>query len=123
MGPRITRSSYRWMRFESGGEMWQCEHPLSSSANATIVPKRLASIHLCHVIAGHGHGWGIARDLSGRYYAIDTGICADPKKLTYAYRAHSMRPAMNQGAVIVIDGVPLLLSPDNVGLYARTKGW
>jgi len=123
MGPNITHSPYRWFRFRSGGEMWQAEHPANASVNATIVPKKLASIHLCHVVAGHGHEWGIARDVSGQFYAIDTGICADPEKLAYAYQTHSTRPAMNQGAALVLDGVPLLLSRDNIGMYSKMKGW
>ncbi len=65
--PRIRHSAYRWMRFESGGETWQAEHPISGGINATIVPKRLAPIHLIPTIAGHGPERGMTRDVSGRF--------------------------------------------------------
>lgn len=110
-------SDYHWCRLASAGQVFQIEHPKSTSVNATFVPKKLCSKYLCHVIGTHGHNWGETRDPSGRYYAIDSGICADPLRLGYTQVIHNTRPLQVQGAVIVKDGVPLLLNPDKLKIY------
>ena len=106
-----------WFTLESGGESFYVEHPRNTSVSQTLVPARLAAKYHTHVIAGHGHLWGQGRDVSGRYWAIDAGICADPERLEYYQMQHTVRPAMQQGAVIVRGGVPVLLSPGNIALY------
>jgi len=97
------------------------DSPKNYSINATIVPKKLASKYLCHIIAGHGHTWGIVRDVSDTFWAIDAGLCADPDRLAYITKVHTTNPKPVQGAVMVIDGVPILLSPDNIGFYERMR--
>jgi len=114
---RFFTSDYHWCRLISGGETWQIEHPKSASINATFVPKRLATKFGCHVIGAHGHTWGMTHDDSGRYWAIDSGICADPLRLGYTQLVHNTRPIQMQGAVLVIDGVPLLVDPKTIGMY------
>ena len=110
-------SDYHWCRLTSGGVPWQIEHPKNASVNATIVPKALAAKYGCHVIGTHGHTWGMTRDVSGRYFAVDSGICADPLRLGYTQLIHNTRPLQQQGAVIVQDGLPLLVSPQTMALY------
>ena len=106
-----------WFTLESGGESFYVEPPRNVSVSQTLVPARLAAKYHTHVIAGHGHLWGQGRDVSGRYWAIDAGICADPARLEYYVSQHNVRPAMQRGAVIVKGGVPVLLSPANIALY------
>lgn len=118
---KVHLSAYHWYRLDSVGEVYQFEHPVNTSVHATLVPKKLAAKYGCHVVAGHGHGWGISRDDSGRYWAIDAGICADPLRLAYAQVMHNTRPTMCQGAVVVRDGVPVLLSPNNISLYEQMR--
>lgn len=110
-------SDYYWCRLRSGGTLYHVEHPRSYSQNPTVVPRKLASVYRCSVIGAHGHAWGMARDASGRDWAIDSGICADPLRLAYKAQRHDAKPALYQGAVIVIDGYPVLLGPDNIGFY------
>lgn len=110
-------SDYHWCRLSSGGVDWQVEHPKSASVNATFVPKRLASKFGCNIVGAHGHTWGMTRDDSGRYWAIDSGICADPERLGYTQLVHNLRPRQMQGAVLVLDGLPLLVSPQTIGMY------
>ena len=116
-GERVTVSDYHWFRLVSGDETYLIEHPRNASMHATIVPKALCAKFGCNVVAGHGHQWGITRDVSGRYWAVDAGICADPRRLRYAEMEHSTRPVMLQGAVIVKEGLPVLLCPQNIGFY------
>ena len=108
-----------WFTLESGGERYMCVHPRNASVAQTMVPARLAAKYQMHVIAGHGHLWGQGRDVSGRYWAIDAGMCADPLRLEYYQMQPTIRPAMCQGAVIVRGGIPYLLSPYNIAGYER----
>lgn len=106
-----------WFTLVSGGETFYVEHPRNASINQTVVPAKLAAKYHKHVIAGHGHLWGQGRDVSGQFWAIDSGICADPERIEYYQMQHTTRPAMQQGAVIVRNGIPILLSPHNIAAF------
>jgi len=114
-------SDWFWCELASGGVKYHVEHPKNASINAGIVPAKLASKYLCSTIGTHGHVWGMRRDVSGQYWAIDSGVCADPELLTYTTMHHSTRPVVYQGAVIVRDGVSILLGPDNMRFYESMK--
>jgi hypothetical protein len=115
----VQATDYHWFELESGGQTFYVEHPKNASVIAGRVPTRLAEKLGCHVIAGHGHVWGMTRDSSGRYWCIDAGVCCDPLKLAYTQKVHSTRPQVYQGAVIVTDGVPILLGPDNIAFFEQ----
>jgi hypothetical protein len=117
--PRVTITDYHWFELISAGQAFYVEHPKNASIHATIVPKKLCAKFHKHVVAGHGHTWGMAQDDSGQYWAIDAGICADDSKIAYAQQVHSTRPAMQRGAVMILDGVPVLLSPRNMAIYEK----
>lgn len=114
-------SDWFWCTLTSGGAQYHVEHPKNTSINAGIVPAKLASAYLKSTIGTHGHVWGMRRDVSGKYWAIDSGVCADPDLLLYTTMRHSTRPIVYQGAVIVRDSVPILLSPDNMTFYETMK--
>jgi hypothetical protein len=114
---KVTTTRFHWFRVVSGGEVYQVEHPRNTSTHASVIPAKLCAKFGCHVIAGHGHTWGMTRDDSGRYWAIDSGICADPRRLEFGQIEHNTRPVQMQGAVIIKGGVPILLCPENIGLY------
>lgn len=118
-GTHTEVTDYHWFELISGGEKYYIEHPKNASINATVVPKKLASKYLCHVVAGHGHLWGITRDPSNSFWCIDSGVCADPERLAYTRKVHSTRPKEVQDAVLILDGIPILLSPDNIQWYER----
>lgn len=117
--PRVVTTPDHWLELRSMAQTYHVVHPRNLSAHATLVPKKLASKYLCHVIAGHGHTWGMARDDSDHFWCIDSGVCLDPQRLDYVQREHSTRAMVQQGAVIVKDGVPVLLSPHNVAFYEK----
>ena len=118
---RTTFTRSHWFTLESGGERFMVAHPKNASVSQTMVPAKLAAKYQTHVVAGHGHLWGQGRDVSGRYWAIDAGICADPARLEYYQMEPTTRPAMQQGAVIIKDGVPYLLSPANIAGYEALR--
>jgi len=112
-------SDYFWCDLVSGGRKFRIEHPKNTSINAGVVPAKLAAKYRCSVIGAHGHVWGMSRDVSGRDWAIDSGVCCDPDRVAYVSQRHNTRPALYRGAVIVTDGIPLLLGPDNIRFYER----
>ena len=118
-GTKTEITDYHWFELISGGERYYVEHPKNASVHAMIVPKHLASKYLCHIIAGHGHTWGMTRDASDTFWCIDSGICADPERLAYTHKVHTTRPKEVQGAVLVLDGIPVLVAPHNIAFYER----
>ena len=117
----VTVSDYHYSILVSNGVEYQVEHPKNASSIATRVPTKLAEKYHRHIIAGHGHLWGQARDVSGEYWGIDAGICADPMRLAYNAKTHNTRPMMNQGAAMVLDGIPMLLEPAKRALVDRLE--
>ena len=114
-------SDYHWCNLTSGDTEYMLTHPRNTSIHATLIPKKLCAKYNKSVIAHHGHTWGMTRDDSNRHWAIDSGICADPERLAYAQLVQNTRPKMMRGAVIVEGGIPLLLSPQNVAMFANMK--
>lgn len=118
---RTTFTRAFWFWLDSGDERFMCVHPRNVSVSQVSVPARLSAKYNCHVIAGHGHLWGQGRDVSGRHWAIDAGMCADPRRLEYYQMQPSTRPAMCQGACIVRAGIPYLLSPHNIAGFEALR--
>jgi hypothetical protein len=115
--PNVTVTDYHWFELLSGGREWYIEHPKNASVNSGVVPAKLCAKYHKNVAAGHGHRWGITMDVSGTWYGVDVGVCADPPRMAYITKVHSTRPAVCQGALLVEGGIPLLLSPDNIVAY------
>ena len=112
----VTVSDYHWTLLISNGIEFQVEHPKNISTIHGRVPAQLAAKYHRHILAGHGHLWGEAKDVSGQYWALDVGVCCDPERLAYNAKVHNTRPMMNQGAAMVLRGVPWLLEPAKRGL-------
>lgn len=118
---KVTFTRSHWFTVESGGETFMVTHPKNTSVNQTVVPAKLAAKYHMHAIAGHGHLWGQGRDVSGLYWAIDLGICADVRRLEYYVEQPTIRPVMQQGACIIKGGVPYLLSPHNIAGFESLR--
>lgn len=117
--PNTITTNKTWFVLESGGETFRVCHPGNYSRNPTWIASRLASKYRFSVIGGHDHLWGQARDVSNGWWAIDAGCCLDPKRVTYLEDQMTTFPQPVQGAVIVIDGTPILLGEQNIGLYEK----
>lgn len=86
----------------------RCTHPKSYSRIAARVGTALASKHQQHMVVGHDHQIGYARDVSSGFTVVHTGLMADPRRLAYANTADSTAPMMSAGFAI-LDGEVLYL--------------
>jgi hypothetical protein len=117
--PCVTTTNKTWFELRSGGHSFRVCHPGNYSRNPTWVASRLASKYRCSVIGGHDHLWGQTRDVSNGWWAIDAGCCLDPQRVTYLEDQMTTFPQPVQGAVIVIDGTPILLGEQNIAMYEK----
>lgn len=85
---------------------FRLEHPRSSGRTAAI--DLCAQFHT-NIIMGHSHRWAVNRDLSGKYWAIQSGHCVDETRLAYVMQRSAKRDAHCLGSVIVRDGIPWVL--------------
>jgi predicted phosphodiesterase len=95
------------------GAGWLVAHP----GNYSVVPGKpayeLAAKHQKHVLIGHTHKLTLTRDLSGRHWAVEGGMMADPRLFAYTHAELRKFPYHQQGAVILTaDEKPVLLSPE-----------
>jgi len=101
---------------DKNGTEWRITHPRNASVIHGRVPERLALKYQQNIVSGHGHLAGWSPDDSGKFLCIDAGVCCDPLKLDYTQERDSIRPRMNEGAVILkeFDGViyPYHIMPD-----------
>jgi hypothetical protein len=81
--------------------------------------RALCSKYLTHVVGAHDHLCAVTKDVSGRYWAVDTGMCAHHRLLDYIENESSNNPQMVQGACLVMDGVPVSVTPDSIALYEQ----
>ena len=119
--PNILTTRRQWFWLDSGGQRYRVVHPRNYSRNPPSNSVRLCAKYRTHIIAGHSHHWGMAYDVSGQSIAIDAGMCAAERLLDYVQEETANNPRMVQGAVIVRDGIPYLLSPDNIGGYESLR--
>jgi phage tail protein X len=111
--PSLIVSDYHWCTIRSGGEKWRISHPRNAHMVPCSVARRLVVKHNCHVAAGHDHVCGMVLTEDSRHWAISTGTCVMPKKLDYVTLIDNTRWKVAQGALIIRDGYPELLTPDN----------
>jgi len=86
------------------------EHP-KGAAESTA--QGLAAKFQSHIIMCHSHALDFSWDISGKYFAIQTGCCVDENRLPYAAQRHTTKRQHKLGATIVKDGYPFLLHVDS----------
>ena len=111
--PNLIVSDYHWCTLRSGGQNWRISHPKNAHMTPCSVATKLVAKRNCHVAVGHDHVCGQIRTMNGRHWAISTGVCLMPQKLDYTSLVDNTRWEIAQGALIVQDGYPELLTPDN----------
>ena len=97
---------YYYTVLETEKGTFRLEHPRNAGRTAAI---DLVAQYHCNIIMGHSHRWAVNRDLSGKYWAIQSGHCVDEERLAYVMQRSAKRDAHCLGAVIVRGGIPWVL--------------
>jgi len=95
-------TDYYWCEVKLGGEKWRISHPRNTSVIHGRIPQRLCEKFHANIASGHGHLSGMTPDYSNEFTACDIGITCDPLRLDYYAQRDSIRPAMCQGALILM---------------------
>jgi hypothetical protein len=101
---KIAPYYYTMLDTERGA--FRITHP--RGAGRTTAQDLCAQFH-CHVIMGHSHRWAVNKDVSGDFWAIQTGHCVDENRLAYVMQRDAKRDAHCLGATIIRGGVPWVL--------------
>ncbi len=113
----VTATNRQWFTLKSGGQDYIVAHPGNYSRVPGSVATKLASKYRANVIAGHTHLWAQTRDVSNGWWVIDGGCCLDAERVGYLSDRLTTNPRPVLGAVIVRQGVPVLLGEHNIALY------
>lgn len=113
----ITATNRQWFTLRSKGVEFIVAHPGNYSRIPGSVASKLASKYRTNVIAGHTHLWAQTRDVSNGWWVIDAGCCLDAERVGYLSDRLTTNPRAVLGAVIVKDGVPILLGEQNIDFY------
>lgn len=97
---------YYYTILETEAGLFRLEHPRNAGRTAAI---DLCAQYHCNIIMGHSHRWAVNRDLSGKYWAIQSGHCVDETRLAYVMQRSAKRDAHCLGAVIIRGGHPWVL--------------
>lgn len=113
----VTTTNRQWFTLRSGGQSYIVAHPGNYSRIPGSVAAKLAGKYRSNVIAGHTHLWAQTRDPSNGWWVIDGGCCLDSARVGYLSDRLTTNPHSVLGAVIVRQGVPVLLGEHNIALY------
>lgn len=97
---------YYYTLLETERGLFRVEHP---RASARTTAQDLCAQYHCNIIMGHSHRWAVNRDVSGDFWAIQSGHCVDEERLAYVMQRSAKRDAHCLGATIVRGGVPWVL--------------
>ena len=86
---------------------WYICHPDFYSVIPLSVSRTLSSKYQMNVICGHMHRLAIGKDISGKFYCIESGGLFDPGKLEYLKKT-TKNPIQTSGYVIIEDNKPEL---------------
>ena len=100
-------TSQYWAVIKSGGVEWLVEHPINLAKGSS---KKLVSKFLQNVIMLHNHHLSVVSDPSGRYLAIEPGMCCDETRMAYVQQRHNTADRHINGAVIIKAGKPILIN-------------
>jgi hypothetical protein len=113
----VTATNRQWFTLRSKGVEFVIAHPGNYSRIPGSVASKLASKYRTNVIAGHTHLWAQTRDVSNGWWVIDGGCCLDAQRVGYLSDRMTTNPNSVLGAVIVRQGVPVLLGEHNIRFY------
>jgi hypothetical protein len=82
---------------------WYICHPNIYSTVPLSLPRILSSKYQMNVICGHLHRLAIGKDISNKFYCIESGGLFDSNKLEYLCKT-TKNPVQTSGYVIIEDG-------------------
>jgi predicted phosphodiesterase len=118
----IKFSQYSRCVLNPGPEQWFIVHQKEYRRIALSVARDLFQVHLCNIVAAHGHHQALGKDRSGRYWLVEGGSGRDPNRTLYKNVRDTTHPAWNLGFTVILDGEPLLLNKGNAHLYLENFG-
>ena len=95
----------------SGNERWRITHQNSYSKIKGRTANVLAQKHQSNIISHHEHHVAIMRDDFDYQTIVNNGGLHDHEKMAYVSQFDSNRPIMNNGFVMLRNGVPQLFTP------------
>jgi len=104
--PRWKIAPYYYTKINTEKGLFRAEHPRPAGRTAA---QDLAAQYHCNIIMGHSHRWAVNRDVSGDFWAIQSGHCVDEERLAYVMQRSAKRDAHCLGAVIIRGGIPWVL--------------
>lgn len=107
---KVHISPYYYCEIISGSAKWRVTHPKSSGKGDA---RWYASKYLVNTIMCHNHQLIMQKDRSGTYWAIETGMMVDERRLPYVSQRDTKADMHLLGATFIIDGKPFLLYEDS----------
>ena len=109
-------TDFEWVELRYKEDVWRITHPRRGRSTPLSFGRQLASKKQCNVVVAHQHLLAQGHDASGKFWCIDSGMCADPSRIPYALKTDGTSSEMQQGCVVLY-GVkdklqPYLLYPD-----------
>lgn len=109
--------------YARGGDIsWLICHPKNYSLNRLIVTGEIALKYQMNVIGFHEHHLALGWDRYARYCIINGGCIVDPAKLAYVSLDPSKAPVMQNGFVLLRDGIPTLFGDSPVTDWSKYDG-
>lgn len=108
LGDKWRIAEYYFSKLNTVNGTFIIEHPKNSGKFSA---SRLCSKYGAHVLMAHSHQLNYTFDPSGKFYAIEMGMCVDEDRLPYCAQRHNTSPMHVLGAVLVREGYPYLLHP------------
>ena len=107
-------TEYWYVAFHTPEGRWMTAHPENTSVYAGKIARDLEESKFAdhNVITEHCHTLGVTKNKDGRYWCISSGMVGDPRRLDYYMFKANKGSAMQEGAIIVKDGQPWILTPD-----------
>lgn len=83
-------------------------HPDNYSSVPLSIPRTLATKYHMNIICGHLHRLSLGKDISGKYFCMESGGLFDPGKLEYLQNTNK-NPNQESGFILIKNNIPTLI--------------
>jgi len=113
----VAYCTHPYLVVESAGERVLVGHPNNYRKKPGSLPLEHCNNYLMNVIVGHVHRLSFQFHPSGQFWGVEGGHCRDTKKTEYRMKQFTTHPIWNPGFVLLLDGWPHLIMPQNYEAY------